>query len=228
MTSVQTTCWTLIYAASQGESAQREAFTRRYDPVVHAYLLARWKSSPLLQEIDDACQEFFVECFRDSGPLERVERGRAGGFRAFLYGILRNIALRCEQRNARRYARTPADDFDFDVVESEESGPQQAFDRAWTAALLEEASEKQSENAGRLGPEAEKRIELLRLRFRDGLPIREIAKLWETDAARLHREYAKARDEYSQALYDVVAFHHPKASPVELQRECLDLLATLS
>ena len=228
MASAQTTCWTLIQAASQGESAHREAFTRRYEPAVRAYLLARWKGSPLTQELDDTCQEFFLECFRDGGPLVRVEKGRAGGFRAFLFGIVRNVARRCEQRSARQHSRASTGDIDLEYVESDDSGPAEAFGRAWAEALLNEAAERHAENARQAGPAAEKRIELLRLRFREGLPIREIAKDWEVDAARLHREYAKARDEYSQALYDVVLFHHPEATSAEVQRECLDLLAVLS
>jgi len=218
----------MIYAASQGEAAQRDAFTRRYAPVVRAYLLARWRGSPLIQETNDACQEFFVDCFRQGGPLVRAQRGRDGGFRAFLFGIIRNVALRWEQRGARAHARSTAEEFDFDRVESDEADPQLAFDRAWATALLSEASVQQANNARQSGPAAEKRIELLRLRFREGLPIREIAKLWETDAARLHHEYAKARDEYSQALYEVVAFHRPEALAAEIRRECLELLATLS
>ena len=70
-------------------------------------------------------------------------------------------------------------------------------------------------------------MELLHLRFREGMPIRDIAKLWETGADDLHREYAKARDEYSQALFEVVRFHSPNASRAEIQTECVELLTML-
>ena len=61
-------------------------------------------------------------------------------------------------------------------------------------------------------------MELLHLRFDEGLPIREIARLWEVDPAQLHYEYAKARKEFKNALMEVLSFHHP-GGPTELERE---------
>ncbi|MCG8653269.1 MAG: hypothetical protein MI861_25745 [Pirellulales bacterium] len=223
----QTTCWTLIDAAAAGDVDDRELFARRYEPLIRAYLGARWRSSPLAQEIGDACQDFFVDCFRDGGPLARVERGRAGGFRPFLYGIARIVALRWEEKNARLRARPTADEIDFGEIESDETELSQVFDRAWAKVVLQEAGQRHKERAEQAGPEAMKRVELLQLRFREAMPIRDIAKLWETDAAHLHRQYAKARDEFSQALHDVVSFHHPDASPADVQTECLELLTML-
>jgi RNA polymerase sigma-70 factor (ECF subfamily) len=69
-------------------------------------------------------------------------------------------------------------------------------------------------------------VELLRARFHEGLPIRDIARRWGTDAAALHHEYAKARQEFKAALLEVVAFHHP-GSPTEVEQECANLLAHL-
>jgi DNA-directed RNA polymerase specialized sigma24 family protein len=63
-----------------------------------------------------------------------------------------------------------------------------------------------------------RRVELLRLRFQEGMPIREIARLRGVDAASLHHEYARARREFRSALRDVIAFHHPGA-PEEIDRE---------
>ena len=70
------------------------------------------------------------------------------------------------------------------------------------------------------------RVELLRLRFHEGLPIREIARRWGTAAEVLHHEYARARQEFEAALREVVAFHHP-GSPEEVEQECSNLLARL-
>ena len=61
------TRWTLIRRAAQGGPEEREAFARRYAPVIRAYLGARWKASPLVGEIDDAGQQVFLECFREGG-----------------------------------------------------------------------------------------------------------------------------------------------------------------
>jgi hypothetical protein len=45
--------------------------------------------------------------------------------------------------------------------------------------------------------------------------------------AKLHHEYATARDEFRAALRQVVAFHHPDALPGELDQVCVELLALL-
>lgn len=59
------------------------------------------------------------------------------------------------------------------------------------------------------------------------LPIREIAERWHEDTAKLHHEYATARDEFRAALLHVIAFHHPGAPTVELDRACSELLGLL-
>jgi hypothetical protein len=101
-----------------------------------------------------------------------------------------------------------------------------AFDRAWARSMLQEAARVQAEMA--VGDErAVKRVELLRLRFQDGLPIRDIAARWGDDAAKLHHEYATARDEFRAALRRVVAFHLPNATPDQLADACRGLLGSL-
>ncbi len=57
MPDPQATCWTLIRAAADGAPRQREEFARRYAPVLRAYLAARWRGSPLRQDLDDAVNE---------------------------------------------------------------------------------------------------------------------------------------------------------------------------
>ena len=91
---------------------------------------------------------------------------------------------------------------------------------------MREAAERQSVLAAQRGEEATRRVELLRLRFHEGMPIREIARLWGVDAASLHHEYARARREFRSALRDVIAFHHPGA-PEDVDRECAQLLSLL-
>ena len=83
------------------------------------------------------------------------------------------------------------------------------FDRAWARMIIRQAGERHREQANQLGEAAIRRVELLTLRFQQGLPIRHIADEWNVDAAVLHREYAKARDEFRTAMREVVRFHHP-------------------
>jgi hypothetical protein len=73
-----------------------------------------------------------------------------------------------------------------------------------------------------------RRVELLRLRFQDSLPIRDIAMLWNEDPASVHHEYATARKEFSTALRQALAFQNPNATPEQLNttfREFLQLLS---
>lgn len=226
----RSTCWTMIRAAGHGEDAARADFARRYTSVIRAYLGARWRSTPLLEEIDDAAQEVFLECLRENGALARAREGSAGGFRAYLCGVVRNIALRFEQRRAQRMRRHPA------AGRAGSNGPEpmaddpswsKVFDRAWAQRIVREAADCQRERAAARGPDAERRVELLRLRHHEGLPIRTIATQWEVDPARLHHEYARAREEFRAALLEVLAFTHPDA-PGDAQREARFLLELLA
>ncbi len=220
MSQPPSTCWTEIHAAAAGSPQHRDGLARRYLPVVRAYLAARWRTSPLRRELEDAVQEVFAECFRPQGPLDAAAAGRVPHFRAFLYGVVRNVARRFENRRAVPAVPLPE-------VEAGEESLSQLFHRAWARNIMTEAARRQQERAALASPEAVRRVELLRLRFEEGLPIRDIAVRWSEDAARLHREYATARQEFRSALLEVVAYHHP-GTPGEVEREAAELLKALA
>jgi RNA polymerase sigma-70 factor (ECF subfamily) len=214
VTSPDPTCWTLIQAAAAGDAAARERFARVYLPAVRAYLAARWRAGG--RDVDDAAQDVFVECFKAHGLLAKADAGRPGGFRAFLFGAVRNMAARREA-GRRPAGRLP------DHLPADETSQSRAFDRAWARSLLKEAARVQAESAATEA--ARKRVELLRLRFQDGLPIRDIAGRWGADPAWVHHEYATARVEFREALRSVVAFHHPSDLQAEVDAACAELLA---
>src|SRR5687767_9822570 len=139
------TCWTLIRDAAAGDAVARDQFAAVYLPVVRAYLVARWRTSR--HSADDAAQDVFVECFRAGGLLEKAAPDRDGGFRAFLLGAVRNVARRHEGR-ARPAEPLPAG------VPDDDTGPAEAFDRAWARSLLKEAARAQERTANRTGPAA--------------------------------------------------------------------------
>src|SRR6516164_9188047 len=116
MGALDSTCWTLLRDAAAGGDASRAEFAARYAPMVRAYLGVRWRGSNLLQELDDTTQDVFIECLRDGGLLERAQADRPGGFRAFLYGAVRKVALRAEARRARQLAREPGEVVDLQRV----------------------------------------------------------------------------------------------------------------
>jgi RNA polymerase sigma-70 factor (ECF subfamily) len=226
MSSSDPTCWTVIRGASQGDPRARDEFARRYEPVIRAYLAARWRSSNHIRALDDAVQEVFVECFQQRGALDRLEPNRPGGFRAFLYGVVRIVALRAESARGRGKEQVPPDGYDPRQVPADDTRLSRAFDRAWARALMAEAAARHAEDAARAGEAAVGRVELLRLRFHDGLPVREIARRRGGDPDAVHREYARARQEFRAALVVVVAFHHP-GTPAEVERTSAELLALL-
>ena len=218
----ESTCWTVIRDAAEGDPSQRDRFAHIYEPIIRDLLAVRWRSGPLTAEIDDAVQEVFVECFRSGGALDRAEPSYAGGFRQFLHGVIRNVARRAEARYVRR---RPAD-LDPDALPADDESLSLAFDRAWARAILGEAARLQAIRATGAGSAALRRVELLRLRFQSELPPREIARLWNVDASEVYREYDIARDEFRDCLRTVVAFHHP-VSPAEIDIACMELISLL-
>jgi RNA polymerase sigma factor (sigma-70 family) len=220
MPTSKSTCWTVIRAAAAGSPADREELARRYLGAIRAYLAARWRGSALLPECDDAVQEVFVECFRRGGVLEAAVDGRVHGFRAFLYGVVRNVARRFESRAA------PADS-PLPEIQDDEPSLSRLFERAWAQAIMTEAAQLQRRWASERGPEAVQRVELLRLRFEENLPIRTIAERWGVAPAELHHAYALVRKEFKSALLTLVAFHLP-GSPTEVEQEAASLLRALS
>jgi RNA polymerase sigma-70 factor (ECF subfamily) len=204
------TSWMLIQGASEGEQQAREEFARRYAPVTRAYLTSRWRRSPLKREIEDAIQEVFLECFKEGGVLGRADGEREGGFRAFFFGMVRNVALKFEERGNRPSRATFPSTFDMNEIEADEDEScAEVFDRAWARSLLKDAAARMAAKARSMDDAAVKRVELLRLRFQEALPIREIAQSWKVNPTFVHRQYARARKEFEASLMEVLAQEHP-------------------
>jgi hypothetical protein len=102
----------------------------------------------------------------------------------------------------------------------------QVYERAWARGVVREAARTYAERGRREEGAARRRVELLELRFQKELGIAQIARTWGVDAAELHHEYARARQEFLEVLREVVAFHNPSA-PEAVERECRELLASL-
>lgn len=214
------TSWTLIQAAADGSKAALDQFAQRYEQVVRNCLAARWNRSKRIALIDDAVQEVFFECIRPGGALSRVDPKHSSGFRGYLYGVMRNVMLRFETRPGPSHAELldlPMDDATIGKL----------FDREYAKATVQEASQLQRKLAELSGEAAMRRVELLHARFYEEQPIRHIAKLWGVDTAWLHHEYAKARNEFLEALMRVVADSQPSATKAENEQTCKELLSLL-
>jgi RNA polymerase sigma-70 factor (ECF subfamily) len=220
----EATCWTLIEGAAAGDSAARVEFTQRYLPVVRAYLHARWKDRLLGDEREDAVQEVFVECLRADGVLARAGSGERQGFRAYLFGVVRNVALRVEAARARSRELPGSHSFQPDLLPIGEASLSRVFDRAWATSILNEAVQQQSLLARDAEPDAVRRVELLRLVFQEGRALADVAREWNVEPRSIYQEYERAQADFLRALKQVVAFHHP-GQPENVARECRELLA---
>ena len=124
-------------------------------------------------------------------------------------------------------AQGPQEEVELDAINVDKTSLSMVFDRAWAVQLIKRAGILQAEMAEKSGPDAVRRVELLRLRFRDEKPIREIANLWGIEAVQLHREYKKARNEYLEALQHIVSIENEGANAAEIDEHCRQLMTLL-
>jgi len=222
----ESTCWTLVERAAAGDGGAREEFGRRYLPVVRAYLHARWSGRLAADELEDAVQEVFVAFLRDDGVFAKLRPGRDDPFRPLLYGVVRNVARRVEHERARKRDQPASASFPAEDAAADEPSLARAFDRAWAEAVVREAADLQESVARAQGGSALRRFELLRLLFHEDLSVAQVAARWDVAADALHKEAARAKREFKEALRSVVTFHLP-AGRERVERECRELLALL-
>ena len=171
----EVTCWSVIEGAAGGSRASRDRFAERYIPVIRAYLGARWRLPDHDTVVVEACQEVLLECLKAEGPLLRADPERSGGFRAFLYGITRNVARRIERKEGGNRERQATSHFDLDAIARAEAGASEVFDRAWIQMLIQQAMDRLADRGPEKWSHPVDRVELLRLRYDEARPPREIA-----------------------------------------------------
>ena len=196
------TSWSLIHRAAADDESARELFVKRYFPVVRSYLAARWKGDKRGDDLNDAIQDVFVECLRAGGVLDRIEDLRKNSFRGFFYGVIRNVA----RTHERRWIKSGEETVDESIsgLRSADESLSRVFDRAWARAVIKEAIDYMKDQARVQDVAAVRRIDLLRLRFFESTPVREIAEQWAEPAEKLHRELTKAREEFAECLREVL------------------------
>jgi RNA polymerase sigma-70 factor (ECF subfamily) len=215
----------LIEAAALGDDASCADFVRLYSEFVRACLRGRWSRNPhLRQSVDDAAHEVFFECLKPGGVLARADPGRPSGFRGYLRGVVVRVARRHER--ATRASRVPQFHIELDHLGSPDTSVSRLLDRDWAVLLVRKAARDMEIRAKRLGAPARRRVELLRLRFHDGLPIRAIAERWNREATFVQRQYNKARNEFEAALTRIVARRQPR-TPEHVPDLCARLMDLL-
>jgi RNA polymerase sigma factor (sigma-70 family) len=218
------TRWSIVHGAAAGDAEAARVFAETYLGIVRAYLLKRWRGRAEIVGVDDALQEVFLDFFRAGGALGRVDPARSGGFRTFLFGVVHKVALRHEERAVRERARAAAPPVNEPAAPARENASR-VFDRTWALELLQRAHAR-LEGAAAGDDNALRRLEILRLRFREDLPIRAIAERLGIDAVRAHREYARVREEFKAALREEVA-QTVATRGEDPERECRFLLELL-
>ena len=216
----------MIEGAVSGDAEARRRFAVLYSPALQAYFKDRWRNSPCLSSVDDAVQDVFVDCYKQEGALDRVNKRREGGFRPFFYGVARNIALRIERAARRDQSRGAGANFDPDTIDAENDSASKVFDRAWARSIVQEAVVLHYDRAQLLGERARLRVEILRLRFEEDMPIREIAKHLNVTPEVAHREYARGRQSYQKVLEEVAAAHYGDSS-IDIRERCCEIAALL-
>ncbi len=226
MTNPETTNWNLVERAATDDVDARESFARRYQSFIRNCLASRWRRGRLVSHLDDAAQEVFLSCFKGEGALENIHRHTHGSFRAYLRGVARNTARQFEARDAIQRQRFDIGDFDAEQVPHPQATLSRAFDQSWARAVLRETVELLEQQAPIVSDAAVVRVEILRLRFRDGLPIRNIATRLGRDPAWVHHNYAKARDEFRRTLIEVLA-RRLSLSPADIESQWKRLMETI-
>lgn len=176
-------------------------------PAVRAYLRSRWGGTVLFGHIDDAVQEVFVQFLRPGSLLDDgLDRLKPFvSFRAYLRGLVRNVARSTERtEHGRREIQAPSSRFDLNVLEATDTRCSVAFDRAWAKGVLAETVALVSGREPSRDPQVRYRYELVRLRFRDGLSVQDIAAKQGTSRFVIYRELEKAGLEFRNAMTEVL------------------------
>jgi RNA polymerase sigma-70 factor (ECF subfamily) len=216
----------MILGAAARQPADQERFVMRYTPLIKAYLAARWKLPVQHEDVSDASQEVLLQCFREHGALETVDPGAGSGFRAFLYGVTRNVAAMTE-RKWSRLKETQASHSGVFELANDEASLSHVFDRGWAEVVVREARSLLHRRSLMRGGSSALRARGHELRYQEGLPPRDIAPRLGLDVKKIYRLLEDAQIDFQEALLEVMASEAPNASRAELERKCVDLLLLL-
>jgi RNA polymerase sigma-70 factor (ECF subfamily) len=226
MAQNDSTSWSIILGAAARRPADQERFARLYTPMIKAYLAARWRVPVEHEDVGDASQEVLLQCFRQHGALDSVEPGHESGFRAFLYGVTRNVAAMTERKWARTRESQASHSAVFERVDDDLS-LSHVFDRAWAEVIVREARALLQRRALMRGGTAVLRARALELRYQGALPPREIAPRLGLEVKQVYRLLEDGQVDFQEALLDVMALQVPSASRTELESKCSELLMLL-
>lgn len=142
--SFPATSWTLLESVQQGDDAQRQAALSRlcanYWFPLYAFLR---KNRMNASDAQDAVQDFFTDLLAKN-RLDNISR-EGGKLRSFFLAILRNQRIsQWRRQNSRRHGSGDIISMEtaearFQHLPSSILSPDQAFDHAWAATILQNA-----------------------------------------------------------------------------------------
>ncbi|PIE24642.1 MAG: hypothetical protein CSA62_02085 [Planctomycetota bacterium] len=220
MDSPKQTSWTMIDGAAKGQAEAREQVALLYAPLVRRYLAARWRLPQDHEQVNEGCQDAMLQLFKPGGALENVNAHQGGGFRGYLYGLVRNVALMIERSSRRHSERQPNADFELDKIEVDEATLSQVFDRGWARMIAQRARSRMAAKLQDKKPEVYRSLELC---YSEGLAPRQIAKELGKSAGIAYELLRSARKEYRRALLDTVAEFYPGKTHAEIEATCREL-----
>lgn len=157
------TDWAELSKAAEAESAPLDRLIRLYWQPLKIYLVATFPS--LSGQADELLQDFAGDKILREGWLKKADQSR-GRFRDFLKTSLRNFIL---DRLSRADVKNPPlslEELEQEIPETEASA--EAFDLAWTRAVLTETLRRMETDCRRPGKDQPRRSqiwELFRIRL---------------------------------------------------------------
>ena len=143
-----------------------------------------------------------------------------------MYSVVGHVADRIERTNGvRRMAQEPSGT-GLDAFAHTEATLSRVFDRAWVEMVTRSAWLRMAERVDR-GAEGRDRIQILDLRFKEGLSSGEIAERLGLESGYVYQQLRNAKRDFRTALIEVVGSYHPDASKDELEARCVELIALL-
>jgi len=226
VSAADSTAWTMIVAAGAGEESARERFARTYGAVIRMYLAARWQLPTTHEAVDDGTQEVFVQCFKPAGALQGVDPAGPARFRSYLYAVVRHVADRIERTNAVRRTPQEPSGAGLDDLARNEATLSRVFDRAWVGMVTRGAWLLMVQHLDGTATGRD-RVQILDLRFKDGLTPAEIAQRLGLETDYVYQQLRNSKRDFRTALLEVVGSYHPGASKDEVEARCLDLVGLL-
>lgn len=127
-------------------------------------------------------QEAIFECLRPGGALTHFDSRRGIEFEGYLRGVARNVAARVERREARYAARWHGSSLPTANCTAESDLPERLGRRSMGQAVRKAIALLDAEPA----VPGHSYGELIRLHFREGLAVRQIAARWCLPPAQVH------------------------------------------